>query len=155
MGSAAVSFLESRFGTSRTAYSSLWFANLTLSPAIITFFVPYDPPATDMPVWNTIIMMSGIILTRGGSTAFSLAQIKQLQQSLAAHLECNRLTALQSALGYLFDLLRFVLTLVFSTTELFKWTAAITMTSPCCIVNHLYCLREAGEEDSALTVYMA
>ena len=105
----------------------MWFADLTLFPAIIVFFVPNNPPASGVPLWNTIIMMSGIIMTRGGSTAFNLAQTKQLQLCLVDHPQRNRFTALQSALMDFFDLLRFMVTLVFSTTDMFKWTTAITM----------------------------
>jgi len=60
-------------------------ADLMLFPAIVTFFVPYNPPASSVLSWNTVIMMTGIIVTRGGSIALSLAQTKQLQMGLADH----------------------------------------------------------------------
>ena len=80
-----------------------------------------------VPLWNTVVMLTGIIVSRAGSSAFNLAQTKQLQLTLADLPQRNRMTALQSALMDLFDLVRFALTLIFSAPEDFKWTAAVTM----------------------------
>lgn len=72
-------------------------------------------------------LRSGIIVSRAGSTLLILVQIKHLQLDLAQHPRRNRLTALQSSLSNLFELLRHLMTLVFSSAATFKWTVAVTM----------------------------
>jgi iron-regulated transporter 1 len=72
-------------------------------------------------------MFSGIILARAGHTVFDLSQIKQIQQKLQDHPRRNKCMSYQSSLQSLFGLLKFVVMIVFSKKEQYKWSVLITL----------------------------
>ncbi|KAK1924769.1 Ferroporti-1 [Papiliotrema laurentii] len=148
IGTASEPYLERRWGSRRIGMLSLCFAAATLGPAVAMFFLSSGRDGS-LPIWTTAVMVTGIIVTRAGSTSFQFAEIKQLQLSLADHPQRNRLTALQSALGHLFQLLRFAMTLVWSTVDTFKWTTAVTLGSHATAILLYACYISLGKHASA------
>lgn len=69
--------------------------------------------------------------SRIGLWAFDLCQLKELQLALSTHPKRNRFMGLQFSLQNVADLLKYVLTIVLSRPDQFRWTALASFVSVC------------------------
>lgn len=93
---------------------------------LLSFFVGTGQYGEKGPAWNSIVLFGGIALSRIGLWSFDLIQLKELQLALDDHPRRNRLTALQISLQNLFDLMKYLVTLLASSPAQFKWTAVVS-----------------------------
>lgn len=120
--------LERLIGLERAGAWSIWSELACLTPAVLAFFLgapPFGTPTHASPA-NSAVLFGGIALSRIGLWSFDLCQLKELQLALDAHPQRNRMMALQIALQNLFDLLRYVVVLLASTPQNFRWTALVS-----------------------------
>lgn len=118
--------LERYLGLERAGAWSIWFEAACLFPTLISFFYGTGAYGEHGPAWNSVLLFGGIALSRIGLWSFDLCQLKVLQLALDDHPRRNRLTALQIALQNLFDLAKYVVTLLAASPAQFKWTALVS-----------------------------
>ncbi|WVQ93477.1 hypothetical protein IAU59_000551 [Kwoniella sp. CBS 9459] len=105
LGTAVMPLLERRVGLERAGAWSIWFEVTCLAPVALAFFYGTGRYGEHGPLWNSIVLFGGIALSRIGLWSFDLCQI---------------------SLQNLFDLLKYVLTLIASSPACFKWTALVS-----------------------------
>lgn len=69
--------------------------------------------------------------SRIGLWAFDLCQLKELQLALSTHPKRNRFMGLQFSLQNVADLLKYILTIILSRPDQFRWTALASFISVC------------------------
>ncbi|KAK1925025.1 Ferroporti-1 [Papiliotrema laurentii] len=126
LGTVVMPILERRIGLERAGAWSIWFEIGCLLPVLLSFFIGTGQYGEKGPAWNSIVLFGGIALSRIGLWSFDLIQLKELQLALDDHPRRNRLTALQISLQNLFDLMKYLVTLLASSPAQFKWTAVVS-----------------------------
>ncbi|GAA6000247.1 uncharacterized protein JCM10292_004052 [Rhodotorula paludigena] len=132
LGTLLMPFLEPRIGLVRTGTWSILSEVITLVPALLAFFVGAPPDGERAPAYNDVLLFSGMALSRVGLWSFDLAQLKELQQALDEHPRRNAIMALQFALQNIFDLIKYVVTIILNRPSQFKWAVAISFGAVCC-----------------------
>ncbi|KAH8924579.1 hypothetical protein BT69DRAFT_1280461 [Atractiella rhizophila] len=128
-GTFVMPWLEKKVGVIRAGLWSIWTQIICLVPVLLTFFIKAPPPGQNGPVWGSVLLFGGLALSRIGLWAFDLAQLKQLQTSLQGHTKRNALTALQYSLQNIFDLAKYVLTIILHRPSQFKWAVLVSFIS--------------------------
>jgi iron-regulated transporter 1 len=118
MGTFLSPYLSQRVGLVRTGSYSLWMELLPLSLSVVSFYKGAN--TRSRPAWNTSLLFVGLSLSRIGLWSFDLAQLAQVQIALSSHPHRNALMGLQFSLQNLFDLLHYVMTIIFSKPSSFK-----------------------------------
>jgi hypothetical protein len=126
IGTAVMPAAERRWGSRKLGLYGLFENWAVVIPTVAACLVDAGVPGTPGPVFSSIMMFGGIILSRPGQLLFDLSQLKQLQVALEHHPNRNRLTAMQSSLQSLASLTKFTICLVLSDPANFKYTALIT-----------------------------
>lgn len=126
MGTAVMPVLERRIGLERAGAWSIWFEAACLFPSLLSFFYGTGQYGEHGSAINSIMLFGGIAISRIGLWSFDLCQLKVLQLATEHHPRRNRLAALQIALQNLFDLAKYVVTLVAASPAQFKWTALVS-----------------------------
>ncbi|KDR76972.1 hypothetical protein GALMADRAFT_66616, partial [Galerina marginata CBS 339.88] len=126
-GTAVMPVLEKRIGLARAASWSIWSEVFSLTPVIVSFFVPSsNQQGVKAPHWNQVLLFGGMAISRMGLWSFDLCQLKLLQKTLADHPRRNTLNGLQYSLQNVLDLLKYVMVIVLSRPSEFKYTAALS-----------------------------
>ena len=93
--------------------------------------------------------MIGIIVARAFHVTFDLSQLKILQIRLQHHAQRNEMIALQPAVCSLMTVCKFVMSLVFSTPDLYKWTTLITIlanvSAMTCFLSYMFLTRKEAQ----------
>ncbi|GAA99157.1 hypothetical protein E5Q_05849 [Mixia osmundae IAM 14324] len=123
--------LESKLGLIRAGSWSIWGEVVSLLPALLSFFV-LAPQLADrgLPV-NSMLLFGGMAASRIFLWSFDLIQLKQLQTMLADHPRRNAITALQFSTQNMLDLCKYVLTIIVSQPQDFKWAALVSYLAVC------------------------
>ncbi|KAJ1309323.1 hypothetical protein OPQ81_004984 [Rhizoctonia solani] len=127
LGTFAMPWMEKRIGLIRTGSWAIWSEALALVPTVVCLFIGVDE--RQRPVWNSVLLFTGMALSRIGLWAFDLAQLTQLQKALAHHPRQNTLSALQYSLQNVFDLGHYGLTLGWNRPSQFKYAAAVSLST--------------------------
>ncbi|GAA5931985.1 uncharacterized protein JCM15063_001092 [Sporobolomyces koalae] len=131
LGTILMPYLESKMGLIRAGSWSIWSELLTLTPAVLAFFVnPPQSGARGLP-YNSALLFTGMALSRIGLWSFDLCQLKGLQEALNDHPRKNTIMALQFSLQNLLDLVKYVVTIIFDKPSEFKWAVVISYVSVC------------------------
>ncbi|KAI5481701.1 hypothetical protein MNV49_002927 [Pseudohyphozyma bogoriensis] len=128
-GTVLMPWLERRIGVVRTGSWSIISEVLSLIPVLLSFFIGAAPEGKRSVPWNAAILFTGMALSRIGLWSFDLCQLKELQTVLHDHPRRNSITALQSSLQNVLDLLKYILTMVLSRPSQFKWAAVVSFAS--------------------------
>ncbi|ORX37528.1 Ferroporti-1 [Kockovaella imperatae] len=126
LGTVIMPLLETWLGLERAGAWSIWFEASCLGPVVLAFFIGAPEYGSKGSFWNSAVLFGGIALSRIGLFSFDLCQLKELQLALDTHPMRNQLTALQSSLANMFDLLKYALTLLIATPDRFRYTALVS-----------------------------
>ncbi|GAA6061409.1 hypothetical protein JCM10212_004467 [Sporobolomyces blumeae] len=121
IGTVVMPVLENRIGLVRAGSWSVWFEAVTLVPALLAFFVGAPHTGSRGLPYNSALLFTGMALSRIGLWSFDLCQLKELQQALDNHPRKNTIMALQFSLQNMLDLIKYVVTIIFSRPNEFKW----------------------------------
>ncbi|KAL5636359.1 hypothetical protein ACGC1H_000355 [Rhizoctonia solani] len=124
-GTFAMPWMEKRVGLIRTGSWAIWSEAFSLVPTVVCLFVGID--GRKRPAWNSVLLFTGMALSRIGLWSFDLAQLTQLQKALAHHPRQNTLSALQYSLQNMFDLGHYGLTLGWNRPGEFKYAASVSL----------------------------
>lgn len=133
LGTVLMPVLEKRIGLVRAGAWSISSEALCLAPVLASFFVSM-PPAADGPAWSATLLFGGMAASRIGLWAFDLCQLKELQLALDHHPRRNRFMGLQISLQNVADLAKYIVTLVLSRPQQFRWAALVSFSSVCLAV---------------------
>ncbi|EUC66167.1 iron-regulated transporter, putative [Rhizoctonia solani AG-3 Rhs1AP] len=125
LGTFAMPWMEKRVGLIRTGSWAIWSEALSLVPTVVCLFIGID--GRKRPVWNSVLLFTGMALSRIGLWSFDLAQLTQLQKALAHHPRQNTISALQYSLQNIFDLGQYGLTLGWNRPAEFKYAASVSL----------------------------
>ena len=121
-GTYAQPLLSKRIGNVRTGLWSIWQLTLTLSLALIAIV----NKAHDTPTTTSVLLFGGVAASRLGLWMFDLAESLILQEyTSSSHI--TSITGWQYSMCNLFDLLQYVLTIVWSDPAVFVIPASISV----------------------------
>ncbi|KAH7055177.1 Ferroporti-1 [Linnemannia elongata] len=121
-GTYAQPLLSKRIGNVRTGLWSIWQLSLTLSLVLIAI----ANKAHDTPTTTSVLLFGGVAASRLGLWMFDLAESLILQEyTSSSHI--TSITGWQYSMCNLFDLLQYVLTIVWSDPAMFVVPASISV----------------------------
>ncbi|KAK0237652.1 iron transporter [Armillaria nabsnona] len=126
IGTILLPYVERKIGLIRCGAWSIWSEVITLVPTVLALYIGVPKGIGHGPVYNNTMLFGGIALSRVGLWMFDLAQLQILQEALENHPRRNTLTALQYSLMNTFDMLKYVLTMVLSDPQQFRWAGLLS-----------------------------
>ncbi|KZV83481.1 hypothetical protein EXIGLDRAFT_625586 [Exidia glandulosa HHB12029] len=131
LGTALMPWLERKLGLVRAGHWSIWFQVLCLLPAVLSFYIGirHSNQGESFPVWNSVMLLAGVLLSRIGLWSFDLVQLKELQTELDPHPRRNALTGLQYSLQSVFGAATSILTIIVSNPQNFGVTAVVSFSA--------------------------
>ncbi|PBK68721.1 hypothetical protein ARMSODRAFT_1019322 [Armillaria solidipes] len=124
IGTILLPHVERKIGLIRCGTWSIWSEVVTLVPTVLALYIGVPKGIGHGPAYNNTMLFGGIALSRVGLWMFDLAQI--LQEVLEHHPRRNTFTALQYSLMNTFDMLKYVLTMVLSDPQQFRWAGLVS-----------------------------
>lgn len=121
-GTYAQPLLSKRIGNVRTGLWSIWQLTLTLSLVLIAIV----NKAHDTPTTTSVLLFGGMAASRLGLWMFDLAESLILQEYTSSR-HITSITGWQYSMCNLFDLLQYVLTIVWSDPAVFVIPASISV----------------------------
>ncbi|PBK90192.1 hypothetical protein ARMGADRAFT_1054515 [Armillaria gallica] len=126
IGTILLPHVERKIGLIRCGIWSIWSEVVTLVPTVLALYIGVPKGIGHGPVYNNAMLFGGMALSRVGLWMFDLAQLQILQEALEHHPRRNTFTALQYSLMNTFDMLKYVLTMVLSDPQQFRWAGLVS-----------------------------
>ncbi|KAK0474207.1 iron transporter [Armillaria novae-zelandiae] len=126
IGTILLPYVERKIGLIRSGAWSIWSEVITLVPTVLALYIGVPKGIGHGPVYNSTMLFGGMALSRVGLWMFDLAQLQILQEALEHHPRRNTLTALQYSLMNTFDMLKYVLTIILSDPQQFRWAGLVS-----------------------------
>ncbi|KAK0452654.1 iron transporter [Armillaria borealis] len=126
IGTILLPHVERKIGLIRCGTWSIWSEVVTLVPTVLALYIGVPKGIGHGPAYNNTMLVGGMALSRVGLWMFDLAQLQILQEALEHHPRRNTFTALQYSLMNTFDMLKYVLTMVLSDPQQFRWAGLVS-----------------------------
>lgn len=126
IGTILLPHVERKIGLVRSGAWSIWLEVITLVPTVLALYIGIPTGIGHGPAYNNAMLFGGMALSRVGLWMFDLAQLQILQEALEHHPRRNTLTALQYSLMNTFDMLKYVLTMILSEPQQFRWAGLVS-----------------------------
>ncbi|KAK0458031.1 iron transporter [Desarmillaria tabescens] len=126
IGTILLPHVERKIGLIRCGAWSIWSEVVTLVPTVLALYIGVPKGIGHGPAYNNAMLFGGMALSRVGLWMFDLAQLQILQEALEHHPRRNTLTALQYSLMNTFDMLKYVLTMILSDPQQFRWAGLVS-----------------------------
>ncbi|KAK0203400.1 iron transporter [Desarmillaria ectypa] len=126
IGTILLPRVERKIGLIRSGAWSIWSEVITLVPTVLALYIGVPNGIGHGPVYNNAMLFGGMAFSRVGLWMFDLAQLQILQEVLEHHPRRNTLTALQYSLMNTFDMLKYILTMILSDPQQFRWAGLVS-----------------------------
>lgn len=117
--------LIKKVGLVRAGNWSIWSETVSLIPVVISFFLTPQYRGDTSPVYTSVLLFTGMALSRAPLWMFDLTQLQIVQESFNAEDRAS-LMSLQFSLQNMGDLLQYVITLIIRDPAQFRYAALIS-----------------------------